>query len=199
MKTYGQNSEDIAIQSYFDSIQQYSGRVLDIGAFDGITFSNSRALIEQGWRGVLVEADFGNAENCRKNNIGHDTLTLCAAVDPHDTGIKTFYSSNGDMVGTTEENHRNKWAKDVKFNECLVMSVSVLTLFHQFNDTFDFINIDVEGVSSEIAKVMIPMYKNCKVICIEHDNEADYLRSLCRQYGYTKELLFNGENLIMAR
>ena len=195
---YGQNQEDSVIVEYFDGIG-LKGKLLDIGAYDGRTFSNSRALLKYGWEGILIEADFGNAENCRKNTIDLNAKTLCAAVHPFDSTIATFYSSNGDMVGSTETAHVKKWSKNVQFKECLVSQVSVTQLYNTFSDTFHFINVDVEGISAEIAKVIIPMFQNCKLICIEHDNQQDYLRNLCRQYGYQHELMLNAENIIMAK
>ena len=53
MKDYSQNGEQKIILEYFQD--KYKGKVLDIGANDGITLSNSRALIEKGWDGVLIE------------------------------------------------------------------------------------------------------------------------------------------------
>ena len=53
MKTYSQNKEDLSVLNYFG--KDFKGLVLDIGANDGITLSNSRLLIESGWDGVLVE------------------------------------------------------------------------------------------------------------------------------------------------
>lgn len=52
MKDYSQNGEQSQILRYFDG---QSGTVLSIGENDGLTFSNSRALVEAGWNAVLVE------------------------------------------------------------------------------------------------------------------------------------------------
>src|SRR6186713_1166854 len=50
---YSQNNEEQIILDYFREGKR--GKVLDIGANDGITFSNSAKLIELGWSAVLVE------------------------------------------------------------------------------------------------------------------------------------------------
>lgn len=49
---YSQNGEQEAILKIFGESE---GRFLDIGAYDGKTFSNTLALIERGWSGVLIE------------------------------------------------------------------------------------------------------------------------------------------------
>ena len=50
---YSQNDEEKIILDLLKD--QPVGRLLDIGAFDGKTFSNSLALFEKGWSGVVVE------------------------------------------------------------------------------------------------------------------------------------------------
>ncbi len=49
---YSQNNEEQIIIEYF---KDFKGHLLDIGANDGLTLSNSRKLIELGWTGDLVE------------------------------------------------------------------------------------------------------------------------------------------------
>jgi hypothetical protein len=55
---YGQNREDEVINNLIISKYgaDFKGAILDLGANDGITLSNSRFFIENGWNGVLVEA-----------------------------------------------------------------------------------------------------------------------------------------------
>ena len=50
---YSQNNEEQVILNYFSN--QNQGIFLDIGANDGITLSNVRALAEKGWKGALIE------------------------------------------------------------------------------------------------------------------------------------------------
>jgi len=49
---YSQNNEEQVILSYFGN---KIGNLLDIGANDGLTLSNSRKLIELGWSAELIE------------------------------------------------------------------------------------------------------------------------------------------------
>src|SRR3974390_3466186 len=49
---YGQNREDEIISQFFGN---HVGTLLDIGANNGVTYSNSRLLIQRGWSGMLVE------------------------------------------------------------------------------------------------------------------------------------------------
>ncbi len=49
---YSQNDEERVI---LELVGDGKGRFLDIGAFDGVMFSNTRALVERGWCGICVE------------------------------------------------------------------------------------------------------------------------------------------------
>ena len=54
---YSQFGEDGILAAIFEKLGTCNKWVLECGASDGIFFSNSRKLIEEGWFGVLVEAD----------------------------------------------------------------------------------------------------------------------------------------------
>jgi FkbM family methyltransferase len=194
----GQNKEDQFIIQYFDGLRD--ANLLDIGAFDGKTFSNSFNLLTYfGWHGVLVEAEPKTAHDCYENTKDTNALTLCAAVTINLDGIIDFHTSNGQMVGSSDMNHVKKWSKDVTFNRINVAGVSINTIIQTYGTEFAFINIDVEGQSADLAVEIIPLFKDCRCICIEHDNRYDELRDLAWANGYTKELLFNAENIIFGK
>ena len=55
--SYSQFGEDGILQAIFSVIGTQNKWCLECGAADGLFFSNTRRLIEQGWYAVLVEAD----------------------------------------------------------------------------------------------------------------------------------------------
>lgn len=54
---YSQNGEDGIIEAIFDSIGTQNKWCLEVGASDGVMFSNTRRLVEQGWNAILIEKD----------------------------------------------------------------------------------------------------------------------------------------------
>ncbi len=54
---YSQFGEDGVLQAIFSVIGTANEWCFECGAADGLFFSNTRSLIEKGWRAVLVEAD----------------------------------------------------------------------------------------------------------------------------------------------
>ena len=57
MKDYSQNAEQAHILHYLDTIGLKTGHLVDLGAGDGYTMSNTRALLDRGWTGDLYDGD----------------------------------------------------------------------------------------------------------------------------------------------
>jgi len=54
---YSQFGEDGIIEAIFERIGEKNRWCLEVGASDGILFSNTRRLVEQGWHAILIESD----------------------------------------------------------------------------------------------------------------------------------------------
>jgi FkbM family methyltransferase len=196
---YSQNSEEKTISDYFKGTQ---GRFLDLGAFDGKTFSNTLKLVEQGWNGVCVEASpivFPRLLELHKNNPG--VQLVCAAIDPFGPRLITWYDCNGDAISTTEPDHVKRWETNpnVHFIPFHMYTLPLNQLFLKFGYDFDFINIDVESTNLAVFQAMpwASLLKT-KVVCVEHDTHAAIMEAQLAPLGFNR-LDFNGENLILAR
>jgi FkbM family methyltransferase len=175
---------------------QPRGSVLDIGAYDGTTFSNTRALIERGWGGVLVEpepAAFLKLFELYKDRADIRLVNACAGVDFH----LTRFWHTADMVGTTDEEHYTKWQGCAAYDGMYyVACVPVWDLYA--TAVPDLVNIDVEGGSARLAIHMLVRGLAPRVLCVEHDGLAQRILEQAVVYGY-REVTRNGENLILAR
>jgi len=196
---YSQNNEEIFILEHF---ADRPGRLLDIGAWDGKTYSNTLALVERGWSGVLVEPSPIPFSTLLKS-CGHnpDIRLLNAAVTVN-SGFCPFYDTNGDALSSTSTAHVQKWAAGdykVNFTEYDVFTVSLHGLFDHYGLSFDFINIDVEGCSFELFK-HLPFARLTKTtcICVEHDSHIEAAIQIGSQWGF-RVLTSNGENIILGR
>ena len=201
---YTQNNEEEVILKYFNG---RLGNVLDVGANDGKTFSNSLALVEAGWVGVMVEPD----EDAFKKLLDtHDQnlKAYCYNIAITDTdGDTTFYKSgshiNGNDTGllsTTTKEDYEKWKGSTEFTKTITKTLK----FDTFISTcpikyFNFITIDAEGKDWDILKQIDLKEYQCEMVCIEHNGiEIDKYITYCEVFGM-KEIMRNAENLIMAR
>ena len=151
---YGQNKEDELINNLIVSKygSDFKGTILDLGANDGITLSNSRFFIENGWRGVLVEAGKLPYEKLMQTILPNTTAINCA-IGTQD-GFLKFYESNnllntGDiglvssLVADETQRWRNAGISFTEYNvECYAWE-SFRDKFHLKSQNFDIISIDI--------------------------------------------------------
>lgn len=197
--SYSQYEEQQYILEFFgNSI----GRYLDVGAADGITFSNVYQLLLNGWSGISVEPDTKTFRDLMYNyeRFADHTELLMAVVDT-DEHFVTFYE-NGQLSSISEE-HMARWEQHrIEHNASWIpvthKTITLNSLF-QYSNNFDFISVDIEGNNLQVVKAtdwnLVP---NCKLLCIEHDNQDIELIEYLTNYGFT-QYKRTPVNLLMAR
>ncbi len=190
---YSQRDEEKIILENTPAI----GIFTEIGAYNAKVFSNTRALFEKGWSGVLVEPSPECFCGLMKEYGNHPRITLVnALLSGGPEGLTKFYSSP-DAVGTANEGNYQIWKDGAAFTPIYMPSIYANKVFEALNLDPDFISIDTEGLSFDILKA-IEIKPRCALICIEMDrNEceiSDYL--LARNF---KVIHKSAENIIAKR
>lgn len=200
MKDYSQNGEQAAILQRFrlkdNSAAYVDGRFLDIGAWHPTEFSNSRALFELGWTGVMFEPSPGPMLNLLNEYGSNSNITLIQACVSTEGGLAEMMVSD-DAVSTSSMREYLKWKETAKFQgRLMVPSVTVDEIGLRFGG-FDFVNIDAEGQSADIFLefLRLGMYPPC--ICVEHDSRTTELLAAATPKGY-QVVLGNATNLVMV-
>jgi FkbM family methyltransferase len=199
---FSQNNEEYFITERFKGM---TGRFMDIGAYDGKTFSNTMRLVELGWGGVCVEASpivFPKLLETHKAHNGSTIELVQVAISADKTPkMVQWWDSGGDAVSTTNIAHKDKWIAGYgsKFSSFYVWTMPVEALFTAFGYGFEFVNLDVESTNHEIF-LEIPWAKlvNVKLICVEHDGHYHHMMEVMKPLGFAK-LALNGENLLLTR
>ena len=200
---YSQNNEEQIILNYFG---ESKGHLLDLGANDGKTFSNSLKLIENGWSADLVEAspktfDKLNLLHSERKDVKCHKIAVSnvnGTVKFHDSGT-LLGGSDESLVSTLNPSEKLRWKGTVDYNEIVVESVTFNNLLNLTKKpTFDFITIDIEGVDWIVLKQIDLKEVGCKMLIIENNGkEALKYVMYCKQFGL-KLLSSNQENLIFA-
>lgn len=197
---YSQNNEQEILTGLLSGVPD--GSLLDIGAYVPDTFSNSRSLIDSGWRAVLVEPSPVPFTALLRHYGGNPKVRLAnVAVSPTAGGWSDFFDSNGDAISSCSPEHKAKWEAGytVTYSSFSLFTVTVESLLQRFGADFDFINLDVEGMNLEIFKTLpLARLSRLKSICVEHDGHVIEMQSVAGQFGF-KSVAQNGENLILAR
>jgi FkbM family methyltransferase len=165
------------------------GYFCEVGANDGLRFSNTFYLESIGWNGVLIEPDPRNASKLmelRRVNIlpyastDADDITLTLNMAPN-----TLYSS---IIDSTKEmeNLDSSYVSDVKGYRLdnLLKSVKAPRVI-------DLITIDTEGNELEVLHGMDFEKYEVKIICVEHNynlKKLSKVKSLLLQLGFNQIL-----------
>jgi hypothetical protein len=79
---YSQNGEDGIVEAIFARIGETTRWCCEFGAWDGVHFSNTRHLVNNGWSALLIESDPERYDELRSNNSGNDkVISLNRMVD----------------------------------------------------------------------------------------------------------------------
>jgi FkbM family methyltransferase len=205
IKTYAQNKEDLILLNLF---KDYKGTLLDIGANDGNTLSNSRLFIDNGWSALLVEPSpeaFEKLVDLHDNN--EKVFCLNVAVSNYN-GIGTFYHSGthlnkGDisLLSSLNKNETERWHKE-KFEEIKVPVVTFeKMLSYSPYKEFDLVLIDAEGIDKIILQQMNFNSLKAKAIVVEWNCDTDlfdWFYNFLSPFGFGL-LHQNAENLIFVR
>ena len=158
-------------------------------------------FVELGWSGVCVEPSpsvFPALLNLHAKNPNITCVNVAIAAAP---GFIEFYDSGGDAVSTTHTPHRDKWhaAFQVPYKRMFVNAATPEQLLARFGYEFDFVNLDVEGVSFDLF-CLLPLHKlqHVKVFCVEHDGQIEGIRERLSRYGY-HYIWHNNENVIFSK
>lgn len=171
MTNYSQNDEQDFILRYFGGSK---GRLLEVGAFDGIQFSNTRALLESGWSGVLIEPDPINFCRLIENSVGFDVHLICAAVTgfPVPTLARLLMdTTEGRGWATTISDSCRTSVLRPRGQDVAIMTMPIATLHNAI--PFQFVSIDAEGCDYDIlCEMPDSLIGPCRLLCVEpHDLE----------------------------
>ncbi len=193
--SYSQYGEEDAILSAVGHIQ--SGKFLDIGAYHPTVFSNTRALYERGWSGVMLEPSPEPFLSLLKEYGKEPRIGLIlAAVTLSEMHFSKFHAT-ADAVSTSDPANYEKWKDHADFTgEFWSAAVSLKEI--EGLGPFDFVDIDSEGTSVQIFIRVLEWSALPTCICVEHDGEIEKVRGLAAAHGY-RELYFNGTNLVFGR
>lgn len=194
-----QNNEVEVVANYFEG---QIGTLLSIGENNGLDFSNAYDLIQSGWRGILVEpgeSAFDKLQYLHKYN--HNVCCYNFGIGEL-SAPEIFYSASDTLLSTRKVELLERW-ETVTHEPTVTMFFSFKDALKQFAlNKFEFITIDAEGMDWDILSQMDLNNLGCRCICVEHNSVAaiyDVIKAYCTKFGLNKEILYNNENVIMAR
>lgn len=171
---------------------------MDIGAYDGETFSSTKALVEKGWSGVYVEPNTLVLPKLREFAKQSGSEVLPVAIGSICDTLP-FYM-NADMVSSLDKKHADMWAKNnaMTFEPIMVEVLDVETLGSRIGYDFDVLNLDVEGLNWEIFTQFDWNKWKFNVVCIEYDRKFIEIKHQLEDAGF-QIVYASPENIVATR
>jgi len=200
---YSQYSEEIHIAAATAGQPAERRRFLDLGAWEPKTFSNSRALYEAGWSGVVVDPspsailkqveEYGNEPQV-------EIVSLAVGCVPGGYGSILPIQITEDCLSSMDTESVQKWSESgAKFvGRILVQVVPISDILMRFGMGFGFVNIDIEGQSVDVFRACIEAHLEPACYCVEHDGRLVELCEVATGAGYAL-VYSNGVNAVFGR
>jgi FkbM family methyltransferase len=158
-------------------IERYLGQIegvfVEVGAFDGVTFSNTFGLVEKNWEGYYLEPDPTNYQKCLNNFKFNPKITVSNFAissterkaklyrqGPLSTLSKTLHENYKQIIWTSGEPDRG-------FVEVACLTLEEYLEVHKIKRRFDLLVVDVEGFETEVFESFNLAYWIPEMIIVE--------------------------------
>jgi len=188
MSYFGQHGEDKYIDTIFPN--KTDGVCIEVGAYDGISLSNTLHFERKGWRALCIEPIPLSYEKCKQirketynyaisNTEGDDEFTIFALHD----NLCAISSLIPDQRLINSHRHLI-----TNVEKCKVCKISLNSLLNEINfpTNIDFISIDTENTELDVLHSIDLNKYNVKLLVVENNYNEPYCEDYLKQYGYTK-------------
>ena len=186
---HSQWGEHEIILNYFG---RFVGRFLDLGAYDGVTGSNSRGLSDRDWSGVCVEASAYNFTKLVENHRLNEKITCVNAAVMPTSGLVMIHDTLGQVATCKANPSIDQWVQ----RRYYVAGITPNQIVAALGDHWDFVSIDIEGLDLEVLRVSECLLSKTRLICFEDAPpcagfQLEYytaIRAVLSAYGFTREI-----------
>ncbi len=173
-----------------------SKRLIEIGAWAPICFSNSRALIEIGWSALLIEPSPGPVKAQAMEYSHMERVQILAAAVTVEGGYLDLEITD-DAVSQITGPRIDEWRTTGGFyGRLTVPAIKAADLFERFGAGVEFVSIDVEGSSVDLFKAMCDLGPRPRVVVLEHDSRYVEVAQIAESANY-QQIHLNGTNVIL--
>jgi len=129
--------------------------LVDVGAHDGTTFSNSAFFIKKGWNAILIEPLPGPFQKLSKKYRKNSNVECLNVACSNQKGYGDFFigSDGPDSLLSTLCQDKNKWFEDHRSDKTIKVRVETTTnilIRSQYPKDFSLLLVDTEGMDYEV-------------------------------------------------
>ncbi len=204
---YAQSGQDEVIEGYFRSHPPRCRFFVEVGAFDGVHYSNVRRLAERhGWAGISIEPVRSNFKKLQRSYRGFPVRCVHGAIGPV-TGEADIHVSSyphlpewGSDVATFVESEKDRWksyAPRWRKERVPVWNLTQL-LEEQGVKDVDLISIDTEGFNLAVLQSLDFSRFAPQMLVVEYGQDRAAILAFLKSQGNAL-FLDNGQDLFMEK
>ena len=187
---YGQFGEDRYISQFFDD--SYKGLCIDIGAYDGISGSNTYYFEQNSWISLCIEPNPESFDNC--NAIRKNTINCCVSnYDKDDVkfNIVRLHGNNTSAISSLAiderliESHKHL-IENIETIFVKVKSLNTIFIEESIPKNIDFISIDTENTEIDVLKGIDFDKYNINFLIIENNFDEKMIEDFLIDKNFKK-------------
>lgn len=186
---YSQHGEDKVIESFFKN--KTNGVCIEVGAYDGVSSSNSLYFEKLGWRALCIEPNPVAFNNCKR--IRKECINCCIGQDDKKNVDFTIFhlGSNTSAISSLEPDDRlikSHAHMITNKSSCKIDVRSLTSLLDEitFPQQIDFVSIDTENTELDVLKGFDLQKYDVKLLIIENNYNESFCEEYLKHFGYTK-------------
>jgi FkbM family methyltransferase len=192
MNSHSQYGEDVIINQFFP--EGYKGICIDVGAVDGLLFSNTYRFEKNGWFCICCEANPEMYEKLKMNRLE----AVHGAIGSQDLlevyfNIVNLISKGGNENAVSAVTIDERLLREHEFLNPQIRKVNVpmftldtVLLKYPALTHIDFLSIDTEGTELEVLKGFDMVRWKPKLLVIDNTFGDPEIEDYLYTFGYTK-------------
>ena len=127
--------------------------VIDVGAHDGVSLSNSLPFIKRGWRAILIEPAPEVFSKLKRNHGGRKNVTCLDVACSDKGGEGELFSDGKGGYGATLCKDDNEWCSRARSSRSVMVKTDTITSIlknHQAPSQPGILLVDCEGMDYEV-------------------------------------------------
>jgi len=193
---YSQFGEDDYLKTLFPT--NYKGTCVEVGAYDGISGSNTFLFEQMGWDCICIEPIPNQFQKCK--NIRKKSVECCISKIDNDYKNFTIFNLSGNNQSAISslipderliESHKHLI---INQQEIKVLSRTLTSVLEQFNfgvdidgkKFIDFISIDTENTELDVVESLNFEKYIVKYFVVENNYNESFVENYLKKFGYKK-------------
>jgi FkbM family methyltransferase len=158
-----------------------TGIFVEVGAYDGESFSNSSCLADAGWTGYYIEPIPEFAQKCKVRHSKNSVKVFNLAISDKDELVDLNLSGPLTTASTDTLSAYKEitWSKEKAFDKRHTVQATTLDNFLNSNEiqrNFDLLIVDVEGFEGKVFDGFNMAYWSPKMMIVElNDYHSDFI------------------------